>query len=216
MHGTSLYNNNTLISGDNKGLAALLFEKSMHCSFVAGFSQANVGDTSPNTEGPICQDTGLPCKYEDSTCDGKTQQCMGRGPAFRISDTESCRIIAEKQYHGAKKIYWEAPKTPVEGDGGIVRSFHTFVDFGNYTFRLPNGTTKKTCKAALGFSFAAGTTDGPGAFDFTQNDPGSRRNPFWLLVRNLLRPPSDEQVECHRPKPILLDVGEMEDPYQWY
>ena len=26
----------------------------------------------------------------------------------------------------------------------------------------------KTCKPALGYSFAAGTTDGPGAFDFKQ------------------------------------------------
>lgn len=28
----------------------------------------------------------------------------------------------------------------------------------------------KTCPAAMGFGFAAGTTDGPGAFDFTQGD----------------------------------------------
>lgn len=25
-----------------------------------------------------------------------------------------------------------------------------------------------TCKTAMGYAFAAGTTDGPGAFDFTQ------------------------------------------------
>jgi hypothetical protein len=28
----------------------------------------------------------------------------------------------------------------------------------------------KTCPAAMGFTFAAGTTDGPGAFDFKQGD----------------------------------------------
>ena len=28
----------------------------------------------------------------------------------------------------------------------------------------------RTCPAAMGFAFAAGTTDGPGAFDFTQGD----------------------------------------------
>lgn len=28
----------------------------------------------------------------------------------------------------------------------------------------------KTCPAAMGFAFAAGTTDGPGAFDFQQGD----------------------------------------------
>ena len=216
VHGTSLYNNNTLISGDNKGLAALMLEKDIGGSFVAGFSQANVGDTSPNTEGAICQDTGLPCKYEDSTCGGRNQQCIGRGPAFRISDAESCRIIGEKQYLGAKAIYHSTDKALVAGDGGVVRSFHTFVDFSNYTFQLSNGTTKRTCKAALGFSFAAGTTDGPGSFDFTQNNPDAPNNPFWLLVRNFLKAPSKDQIECHKPKPILMDVGEMDKPYPWY
>jgi neutral ceramidase len=27
---------------------------------------------------------------------------------------------------------------------------------------------KKTCKPAMGYKFGPGTTDGPGAFDFTQ------------------------------------------------
>jgi len=70
VHGTSLYLNNTLVAGDNKGLAAVMMEKDIGGGFVAGFSQANVGDTSPNTKGAVCQDTGLPCKYEDSTCNG--------------------------------------------------------------------------------------------------------------------------------------------------
>ena len=32
----------------------------------------------------------------------------------------------------------------------------------------------KTCKPALGYSFAAGTTDGPGAFDFKQGKVDGR------------------------------------------
>lgn len=192
-----------------------MLEKDIGGNFVAGFSQANVGDTSPNTLGPVCQDTGLPCKYEDSTCNGKTQQCMGRGPAFQISDAESNRIIAEKQYIAAKELL-QASQTPVGADNGIVRGYHTFVDFGEpYRFTLPDGTEQRTCKAALGFSFAAGTTDGPGAFDFTQGDEGKPNNPMWLAVRNLLKTPSKDQVECHKPKPILLNVGEMDKPYDW-
>lgn len=110
-----------------------------------------------------------------------------------------------------------AAQTPVSGDGGIVRSLHTFVDFGaGYKFKLSNGSMWKTCKAALGFSFAAGTTDWPGFADFTQNDPGAPSNPFWLLVRNLLKIPTKEQKDCHAPKPILLNVGEMDQPYAWY
>jgi len=40
-------------------------------------------------------------------------------------------------------------------------------------------------------------------------------NPFWRLVRNLLKNPTEEQVRCQRPKPILLDTGEMKQPYDW-
>ncbi|KAL0370680.1 UNVERIFIED_CONTAM: Neutral ceramidase 2 [Sesamum angustifolium] len=71
----------------------------------------------------------------------------------------------------------------------------------------------KTCPAAMGFAFAAGTTDGPGAFDFKQGDDSG--NAFWRLVRNLLKTPSKEQNDCQTPKPILLDTGEMEQPYDW-
>lgn len=40
-------------------------------------------------------------------------------------------------------------------------------------------------------------------------------NPFWRLVRNLLKKPNQEQIDCQRPKPILLDTGEMKEPYNW-
>jgi neutral ceramidase len=34
-------------------------------------------------------------------------------------------------------------------------------------------------------------------------------------VRNLLKTPDKEQVDCQQPKPILLDTGEMKQPYDW-
>lgn len=40
-------------------------------------------------------------------------------------------------------------------------------------------------------------------------------NPFWKLVRNLLKKPNQEQIDCQHPKPILLDTGEMKEPYDW-
>lgn len=71
--------------------------------------------------------------------------------------------------------------TPIVGDS--VKFFHFFNDMSNFTFPLANGTTVQTCPAALGVSFAAGTTDGPGVFDFTQNDSGtSDANPLWTVV----------------------------------
>lgn len=83
-------------------------------------------------------------------------------------------------------------------------------------FTLPDGKEVTTCPAALGYSFAAGTTDGPGAFDFTQGDSGDPdANPIWSVVKGLLRHPTAEQKKCQEPKPVLLDVGEMSQPYPW-
>lgn len=83
-------------------------------------------------------------------------------------------------------------------------------------FTLPDGTTAMTCPAGLGYSFAAGTSDWPGAFDFTQNDSGDPdASPLWAVVSGLLRAPSEEQKACQEPKPVLLDVGEMSVPYPW-
>jgi neutral ceramidase len=85
-----------------------------------------------------------------------------------------------------------------------------------FSFPLSNGTIVQTCPAALGESFAAGTTDGPGAFDFTQADNDTQaQNPFWAVVSDVIKAPSPEQVACQAPKPILLDVGELSEPYAW-
>ncbi|KAL8783109.1 MAG: hypothetical protein Q9213_004866 [Squamulea squamosa] len=223
-HGTSMLGNNTLVSGDNKGVAAMLFEKDMQSSgegmegFVAGFSQANVGDTSPNVLGAYCEDgSGEKCNFEDSTCGNGNKMCHGRGPMFRQKDqgASSCFEIGRRQYVGAKALYLSMITNSVPLKGA-VRSFHTYRDFSNMTVQHPNGSLISTCPAALGYSFAAGTTDGPGAFDFKQNDTGSPdANPVWLVVRNFLREPSEAQKACHAPKPILLDVGEIERPYLW-
>ena len=115
IHGTSLYVNNTHVAGDNKGVAAWMFESAMkgHDSavddFVAGFSQANVGDTTPNVLGAFCDDgTGDRCSLENSTCaDGKSQSCHGRGPEFHKLDlgVSSCYEMGRRQYAGAREVY---------------------------------------------------------------------------------------------------------------
>lgn len=85
-----------------------------------------------------------------------------------------------------------------------------------WNFQLENGQQVQTCPSALGYSFAAGTTDGPGAFDFTQGDSGTpSASPVWEVVKALLREPSAAQKECQKPKPVLLDVGELSQPYAW-
>lgn len=103
------------MNADNKGVAAYLFEHSVKGDsraadgFVAGFSNANVGDTTPNTLGAYCDDgTGAACDFESSTCaNGKVQACHGRGPLFQKLDkgVSSCYEIGRKQYAGAKNVW---------------------------------------------------------------------------------------------------------------
>ncbi|EXF82053.1 neutral/alkaline non-lysosomal ceramidase [Colletotrichum fioriniae PJ7] len=225
-HGTSILQNSTHVAGDNKGVAAYLLEKDLASDasaapgFVAGFSQANVGDTTPNVLGAYCDDgSGQQCSLENSTCaDGKSQSCHGRGPAFQKLDLgiSSCYEIGRRQYAGAKSVYNALATTSTPVTGTSVKSFHFFQDMSYFKFPLADGTIGQTCPAALGYSFAAGTSDGPGAFDFTQADSGTPdANPLWAVVSGLLRTPSAEQAACQQPKPVLLDVGEMSTPYAW-
>ncbi|KAJ5585128.1 uncharacterized protein N7459_004928 [Penicillium hispanicum] len=205
VHGTSMYNNNTLVTGDNKGVAAYLFERSIGGDsrfaddVVIGFSQSNVGDTSPNILGAWCEDgSGQMCTYTDSTCGGTNEACHGRGPFFREKDNgaKSCFEIGRRQYSAAKALYEQMSS--------------------NATSSPFNTSILKTCTAALGYSFAAGTTDGPGAFDFTQNATGpATDNPLWIVARAFIHQPSDEQTKCQGAKDILLDVGTLTEPYAW-
>jgi neutral ceramidase len=227
VHGTSMYNNNTLVTGDNKGVAAYLFERSIvgdtrfTDDAVIGFSQANVGDTSPNILGAWCEDgSGLECRYTDSTCGGKNEPCHGRGPFFREKDNgaKSCFEIGRRQYSAAKTLYGNMNTSPIKITGSSgVRSFHVYQDLNGYTFPSPfNSSTLKTCPAALGYSFAAGTTDGPGAFDFTQNDTSpAEGNSLWQVARAFIHEPSREQRQCQGAKDVLLDVGTLTQPYAW-
>jgi neutral ceramidase len=258
VHGTSMNNTNRLVNGDNKGAAAQQMErwaaKNLNQSnFVAAFCQANVGDTSPNTRGPICMDTGEPCDAVHSTCGGKVEQCIGRGPAWP-NHMESTRIIGDKQSNKMKELLGfpsfssghgsrgegkgdfidDASKISTSGSGsdemkasitssnsskiylsGPIESRHIFLDMRNIQITKSPFTPRggHTCTPAMGFAFAAGTTDGPGAFDFRQSDTNGTL--FWRLVRDFIHTPTKEQEECHFPKPILLDVGEMHYPYEW-
>lgn len=182
--------------------------------FVAAFCQSNVGDVSPNVLGTFCIDTGLSCDFNHSTCNGKNEPCYGRGPGYP-DEFASTRVIAERQFKKATELFNGA----TEQLSGAINYRHVYLNFSKIEVKLPPvapGNPElvvKTCPAAMGFAFAAGTTDGPGAFDFNQGD--DQGNPFWKLVRNVLKTPGEEQVDCQKPKPILLDTGEMSQPYPW-
>ncbi|KAG0492080.1 hypothetical protein HPP92_005478 [Vanilla planifolia] len=181
-------------------------------NFVSAFCQTNCGDVSPNVLGTFCIDSGLPCDFNHSTCNGKNELCYGRGPGYP-DEFESTRIIGDRQFTKAVELF----NTASELVKGRVESRHAYLDFShlevNHSTSDGGQQVVKTCSAAMGFAFAAGTTDGPGAFDFRQGDVEG--NSFWKLIRNALKTPSKEQVDCQNPKPILLDTGEMKFPYEW-
>ena len=242
VHGTSMNGTNTLISGDNKGYASYMMERQYnignnmrsmqsntqqspsHCSpFIAAFASTNLGDVSPNTAGPRCLDTGGPCDA-DSTCRGKNELCVAFGPGKDMQ--ESAEIIGLKQYEASQKLLKTSLSMKMELSNdertsprqqkylsGPIAFRHAFVNMANRTVVLNDNTTIRTCPAALGYGFAAGTTDGPGMFDFSQGQNST--NVFWNIIGKFLSVPSKAQIDCHAPKPILLNTGEATLPYAW-
>ena len=226
VHGTSMLGNNTHATGDNKGVAAILAEQNPPTNaadgFVAGFSQSNVGDTTPNVNGAWCEDgTNVECSFEQSLCgteNPSSEACHGRGPYYGLNDAgkASCFEIGRRQSAAASGLVSSLQSgTGSTSISGSVRSFHQFKDFTNYTFTMGNGSVVTTCSAALGYGFAAGTTDGPGAFDFKQNTTDGNGNPFWEVARAAIHQPTQEQIRCQEPKEILFDAGATTTPYQW-
>ena len=132
VHAVSLNNTNLLVAGDNKGYASYLFEKSKNPpgtlpgqgKFVAAFGQSNEGDVSPNLKGPKCIDTGLPCDFATSTCNGRSQKCIAFGPGNTMY--ESNQIIGQRQFEKAKDLYDSA--TVFLYGNNSVNFRHTYVD----------------------------------------------------------------------------------------
>lgn len=143
---------------------------------------------------------------------------------------------------------FNAAAEEIKGEIGFQ---HAYIDFSKHEVTISNEGAHEvanTCPAAMGFAFAAGTTDGPGALDLKQGDDKvisvlyflfahylflacclnmswcvmliivltvHQGSPFWKLIRNLVKRPNKEQIDCQHPKPILLDAGEMTIPYDW-
>ncbi|XP_077973898.1 putative neutral ceramidase C isoform X2 [Styela clava] len=221
VHGTCMNNTNELISSDNKGRASTLYENEMKHEgmpdYVAAFAQANLGDVSPNTKGPICIDTGEACDYEQSTCGNppSVSNCIAFGPGDDMF--ESTDIIGTRQYQAAKRILSSAPALRLQGPLNFA---HQFVDMTKEEVTLADGSKATTCKSAMGYSFAAGTTDGPGAPFFHQSQ--LEGTPLWELATKLIgkivckTEPTQADFDCHKPKPVLLPTGFMDIPYAWH
>lgn len=133
-HPVSLPLSNSLISGDNKGLAAYLQEKARGATyrksgeFVAGFLQSNSGDVSP-----------YPLIFEN----------------YDSSDYWSyMRQSAYMQFEKAESLREQATR-PLS----TTLEFRGFYKDMNHLQFGPRDN-QKTCKGMLGVAFAAGTENG--------------------------------------------------------
>ncbi|KAL9676956.1 hypothetical protein QQ045_005179 [Rhodiola kirilowii] len=243
-HGTSMSRTNSLISGDNKGAAERFmedwFEQNSHQVRYRGGLDGNeiprrISNIIPNLPENHHQLLEIAATFNSSrgnqlqsspvfqgvsgVLSGRLISCVLFQPFVnRIVEIypdvfESTRIIGDRQFRKAVDLFEKA----TEKLTGKVDSRHAYLDFSNLkvTIRKRGNVSEvvKTCPAAMGFSFGAGTTDGPGAFNFKQGD--DKGNLFWKLIRNLIKTPGKEQIDCQYPKPILLDTGEMKLPYDW-
>ncbi|KAI5756031.1 hypothetical protein M8J77_021515 [Diaphorina citri] len=220
VHPTSMNNTNRLVSSDNVGLACILMEQKMNPGqligkgkFVAAFASTNLGDVSPNIKGPKCLLTGVDCDIDTSACPKQGDSCVASGPGRDMF--ESTRLIAERMYRKALELFENRQEEVV----GKLDYVHRYIKVPEETaeYRNPvsgNVTQVRGCLPAMGYSFAAGTTDGPGAFTFKQGTTNPE-NPLWNVVTNILATPTPDLIACQKPKPILLATGLMNVPHQW-
>ncbi|EGW01194.1 Neutral ceramidase, partial [Cricetulus griseus] len=137
---------------------------------------------------------------------GQPSMCMASGPGQDIFD--STQIIGRMIYQTAKELHDSASQEVT----GPVLAAHQWVNMTDVSVMLNDTYAVKTCKPALGYSFAAGTIDGVSGLNITQGT--TEGDPFWDTIRDqLLGKPSGEIIECHKPKPILLHTGEEFESY---
>ncbi|MBN1446412.1 MAG: neutral/alkaline ceramidase [Bacteroidetes bacterium] len=190
LHPTNLGNTNTLISPDNKGYAAWLFEKEMGTDhreeggFVAGFAQSECGDVSPNIWG-----------YPDG-----------------INDFWRMKEIGRRQYVAARRLYGEA----TEELRGPLDCRHRYLEMANILIDprwIQDGVTGdsgpvRTCPAAIGISKVAGSSEDGRGLRFIPEGMtfGGTYLPDFIVDRAI--------QECHREKAILLVTGKTK-PHPW-
>ncbi|NQZ09356.1 MAG: neutral/alkaline non-lysosomal ceramidase N-terminal domain-containing protein, partial [Algicola sp.] len=157
VHNVSSNQTQRLITGDNKGVAAQLFEKSqgvnlpLTTGFVAAFANSEEGDVSPNVCGP-------------------ENGCAGNNEANTV-------LSAQKQFDKAMDLYNNANELL---SGTLAHRFQ-YVKLPGYSVadQYTGAGNQGLCEGAIGFSMTAGAThDGPsgqsGVFEgMTQQNEGS-------------------------------------------
>ncbi|QSQ20706.1 neutral/alkaline ceramidase [Pyxidicoccus parkwayensis] len=186
VHATSMGNDNTLISGDNKGLASYLFEgehgerpRGGGARFVAAFANSNEGDVTPNI--------------------------LGGTDGGGVDDFEDTEISASRQYEFAARL-WATANAPLTG-GVDYRHTYVKLDSVDVAPAFADGTPRRTCTAAIGLSMIAGAEDGPGFG--TEGASCAAIHDLWSQFTCAV-----VTTPCQAEKPIVLEMGSLR-PYPW-
>ncbi|MGW8331635.1 neutral/alkaline non-lysosomal ceramidase N-terminal domain-containing protein [Streptomyces sp. NPDC055897] len=186
-HNTSMTNRNRLVSADNKGYAALHWERTVagvdHLAdaepeLVSAFAQTNAGDMSPNL--------GL---------------APGRGPGG--DEFENTRIIGLRQYEAAAAL---TGGRTIRG-GLDFRATHLHLSAVDVRPAFTgDGRAHRTSPPVGGAAaFAGARVDGPGFKGFR---PGA--NPLWDAVsRRLVYPFAPALRDAQYPKALALPAGPL-------
>jgi neutral ceramidase len=194
VHPTSMTYYNKLISGDNKGYAAYALEQrhgtryTGNPEFVAAFANSNAGDVTPNLN-------------LNNTGPGKT-------------DTESTQIIGKRQARAAQKLMEQAG----EALHGPIEVRHEFVDFSQLTVaaEFAGAGMQRTWPSALGYSFAAGSTEDGGGHPLFREGMKESSPVIDGIVRTAMPAlsPTEELRKAQKPKAILFATGLPKPPMQ--
>ncbi|ELU11671.1 hypothetical protein CAPTEDRAFT_130746 [Capitella teleta] len=193
VHTTSMKNDNHLVSSDNKGYAAQMMERALNRGkFPLKGSCDVIAAFAQTAEGDVSPNTNhARCEEDDSLCDSRTSTCL--------ADKRDPNLCTGRGPTGAKKeTEDEFTDTEIIGSSQYI---HAMV---------------KLCRPAMGYSFGAGATDGPGVAPFTQ---GMLKGNFIydrLVEKFFPGSRTPELLECHKPKPVLLPTANMQEPYPYW
>ncbi|KAJ8730528.1 hypothetical protein PYW08_001941 [Mythimna loreyi] len=222
VHTTSMNNTNRLVSSDNLGYAAIRMEKELNPrsmtgkpEIVAGFFSSILGDVSPNTRGARCEFSGKPCDNQFTICD-HMERCFSEGPGQDMF--ESTKIIGTKVFEGAMNAL-NSPGEELTGEFAVVHQFLRMADqevslYDPIGQKFYDDMKVKGCYPAMGYSFASGTVDGANTMNITQGT--LEGDPLLDFLAGLVGRPTEEDVACHAPKPILLATGRANFPLPWH
>ncbi|CAL3967996.1 unnamed protein product [Diplocarpon coronariae] len=227
VHGTSMLENNTYITGDNKGLSSYLFEQSAisdsnaASGFVAAFSQSSIRDTTPDVLGAwYDDDTRTQCTFDKGICGGTSQTCHGRGPAFQKLElgVSSCYEICRRVSAGAKFLYDSLDTVRTAVADSSVKLYHVISSDPVLKVAIRSEITNRLSKTynTFNFRFQAEYYLRPApqhSAQFSQQEQQMGQALSTLRKHITTRKPKISSGSF--PKSVLLYVGEMSIPYAW-